>query len=103
MSSARFADKVVLVTGASDRGIGGAIVERVAREGGIVCIASRTEPRRLRKLLFSAWSSFRVARFRGLARSRARLSATRIRRLQSSFSRSDASPTRRHRPLRERT
>ena len=51
ISTARFADKVVLVTGASDRGIGGAIVERVAREGGIVCIASRSEPRRLRKLL----------------------------------------------------
>jgi NAD(P)-dependent dehydrogenase (short-subunit alcohol dehydrogenase family) len=48
---ARFAGKVVLVTGASDRGIGGAIAERLAREGAAVALLSRTEPKRLLKRL----------------------------------------------------
>jgi 3-oxoacyl-[acyl-carrier protein] reductase len=48
----RFADKVALITGASARGIGGAIAERLAREGaaGLVLIG-REEPTRLLKLL----------------------------------------------------
>ncbi|HEY2881183.1 MAG TPA: SDR family NAD(P)-dependent oxidoreductase, partial [Pirellulales bacterium] len=47
----RFAGKAVLVTGASDRGIGGAIAERLAREGAKVTLLSRTEPKRLIKRL----------------------------------------------------
>ena len=50
-SSARFADAVVLVTGVSDRGIGGAIVERLADEGAAVAVLWLEEPKRtLRKL-----------------------------------------------------
>src|SRR5688500_988598 len=45
----RFADKVALITGASDRGIGGAIAERLAGEGAAVVLASRSEPHRLIK------------------------------------------------------
>lgn len=47
----RFADKVALVTGASDRGIGGAIAERLVREGAAVLLLSRTRPERLLKRL----------------------------------------------------
>jgi 3-oxoacyl-[acyl-carrier protein] reductase len=47
----RFAGKVALVTGASDRGIGGAIAERLAREGAAVLLLSRTRPERLLKRL----------------------------------------------------
>lgn len=43
----RFAGKVALVTGASNRGIGGAIAERLAREGAVVVAASLHEPTRL--------------------------------------------------------
>jgi NAD(P)-dependent dehydrogenase (short-subunit alcohol dehydrogenase family) len=43
----RFAGKVALVTGASPQGIGGAIAERLAREGGSLGLVSRTEPKRL--------------------------------------------------------
>jgi 3-oxoacyl-[acyl-carrier protein] reductase len=46
---ARFAEKVALITGASDRGIGGAIAERLAGEGAAVVLASRSEPQRLIK------------------------------------------------------
>ncbi len=47
----RFANKVVVITGASDRGIGGAIAERFAREGASVAMLCRTEPKKLLKLL----------------------------------------------------
>jgi NAD(P)-dependent dehydrogenase (short-subunit alcohol dehydrogenase family) len=40
-----------VVTGANDRGIGGAIAERLAREGARLCILSRTESPRLLKRL----------------------------------------------------
>src|SRR5579875_1062930 len=43
----RFSHKVVLITGASDHGIGGAIAQRLANEGAAVALASRTEPKRL--------------------------------------------------------
>ena len=48
---ARFIGKVAIVTGASDRGIGGAIAERLAREGAAVSILSRSQPKRLLKRL----------------------------------------------------
>jgi NAD(P)-dependent dehydrogenase (short-subunit alcohol dehydrogenase family) len=48
---ARFVGKVALITGASDRGIGGAIAERLAQEGASVALLSRTEPKRLLKRL----------------------------------------------------
>lgn len=47
----RFSGQVALVTGASDRGIGGAIVERLSKEGASIVIASRTEPKRVLKRL----------------------------------------------------
>ena len=47
----RFVGKTVLVTGASDRGIGGAIAERLAREGASVAMIGLSEPKRLRKIL----------------------------------------------------
>ncbi len=47
----RFAGKVALITGASDRGIGGAIAERLASEGAAIAMASRHEPKRLTKRL----------------------------------------------------
>lgn len=50
-ASQRFAGKVALVTGASDRGIGGEIAVRLAREGAAVAILSRTRPERLLKKL----------------------------------------------------
>ncbi len=43
----RFARKVVLITGASEKGIGGAIALRLANEGAVVVVASRSEPARL--------------------------------------------------------
>jgi len=49
--SQRFADKVALVTGASDRGIGGAIAERLAAEGAAISMISRHEPDRLMQRL----------------------------------------------------
>lgn len=45
----RFAGKVALVTGASDRGIGGEIAVRLAREGAGIAIISRQAPQRLLK------------------------------------------------------
>ncbi len=50
-SLARFTGKVAIVTGASDRGIGGAIAERLAQEGAAVAMLSRQEPKRLAKRL----------------------------------------------------
>jgi NAD(P)-dependent dehydrogenase (short-subunit alcohol dehydrogenase family) len=49
--TARFAGKVAIVTGASDRGIGGAIAERLAQEGAAVALVTRSEPKRLLKRL----------------------------------------------------
>jgi NAD(P)-dependent dehydrogenase (short-subunit alcohol dehydrogenase family) len=50
-SGPRFENKVALVTGASDRGIGGEIAVRLASEGAAVSLISRREPSRLiRKL-----------------------------------------------------
>jgi 3-oxoacyl-[acyl-carrier protein] reductase len=48
---ARFVGKTAVITGASDQGIGGAIAERLAREGANVALLSRTEPKRLLKRL----------------------------------------------------
>jgi 3-oxoacyl-[acyl-carrier protein] reductase len=45
----RFAGKVALITGASDRGIGGEIAVRLAREGAAVALVSRRVPERLLK------------------------------------------------------
>jgi NAD(P)-dependent dehydrogenase (short-subunit alcohol dehydrogenase family) len=50
-TSGRYAGKVVLVTGTSDRGIGGAIAERLAGEGARLSMLSLEEPLRLRKKL----------------------------------------------------
>ncbi len=50
-SSARFTGKVALVTGASDRGIGGEIAVRLAREGAAIAILTRHAPERLLKKL----------------------------------------------------
>jgi 3-oxoacyl-[acyl-carrier protein] reductase len=47
----RFAGKVALITGASDRGIGGAIAMRLASEGAGVALISRSTPSRLLKRL----------------------------------------------------
>lgn len=47
----RFAGKVALVTGASDRGIGGAIALRLSQEGAGVALLSRSTPTRLLKRL----------------------------------------------------
>jgi 3-oxoacyl-[acyl-carrier protein] reductase len=50
-ASGRFGGKVVLVTGASDRGIGGETAVRLASEGAAIAIISRHEPARLLKKL----------------------------------------------------
>src|SRR5262245_20553275 len=50
-SITRFDSKVAIVTGASDRGIGGAIAERLAQEGAAVALLTRSEPKRLLKRL----------------------------------------------------
>jgi NAD(P)-dependent dehydrogenase (short-subunit alcohol dehydrogenase family) len=47
----RFRGKVALITGARDRGIGGEIALRLAREGASVAMISRHEPDRLLKKL----------------------------------------------------
>ncbi len=47
----RFEGKVALITGGSDRGIGGAIALQMASEGASVAIISREEPARLMKQL----------------------------------------------------
>jgi NAD(P)-dependent dehydrogenase (short-subunit alcohol dehydrogenase family) len=48
---ARFLGKTAVITGASDQGIGGAVAERLAREGTSVALLSRSEPKRLLKRL----------------------------------------------------
>lgn len=45
----RFTGKVALITGASDRGIGGEVAVRLAREGAAVALVSRRIPARLLK------------------------------------------------------
>jgi NAD(P)-dependent dehydrogenase (short-subunit alcohol dehydrogenase family) len=57
---------VALVTGAGDRGLGGAIAERLAREGAAVVLGSRREPARLLRRLRKqkrevVWTSTDVA------------------------------------------
>lgn len=47
----RFAGKVALITGSSDRGIGGEVAVRLASEGAAVALVSRREPTRLFKKL----------------------------------------------------
>lgn len=47
----RFVGKVAVITGASDRGIGGAIAERLAQEGASILLLGRQEPKRLTKRL----------------------------------------------------
>ncbi|REK24822.1 MAG: SDR family NAD(P)-dependent oxidoreductase [Planctomycetota bacterium] len=47
MSDPRFAEHVVLVTGASDRGIGGAIASRLASEGASLALVSPERPEQL--------------------------------------------------------
>lgn len=54
----RFDGQVALITGASDRGIGGAIAERLAAEGAAVALVSRHEPKRLVKRLTKHDRSF---------------------------------------------
>jgi NAD(P)-dependent dehydrogenase (short-subunit alcohol dehydrogenase family) len=47
----RFANKVALITGVSERGIGGAIAERLAKEGAALVMSSLEEPTRLLRRL----------------------------------------------------
>ena len=47
----RFLGKVALITGASDKGIGGAVARRMAQEGAAVSLISRNEPSHLLKRL----------------------------------------------------
>src|SRR4051794_9552533 len=47
----RFHGQVALITGASDKGIGGAIAERFVREGAHVAMISRHEPAQLMQKL----------------------------------------------------
>jgi NAD(P)-dependent dehydrogenase (short-subunit alcohol dehydrogenase family) len=48
-SPQRFAGRVALITGVSDRGIGGAIAERLASEGAQVSLTGLDEPKKLLK------------------------------------------------------
>lgn len=48
-STRRFEGKAALITGVSERGIGGAIAERLAAEGARVALLTRKEPKRLLK------------------------------------------------------
>lgn len=47
MLNGRFQDQVVVITGVSDRGIGGAIAERLASEGAAIAILWHERPTRL--------------------------------------------------------
>jgi 3-oxoacyl-[acyl-carrier protein] reductase len=51
LTKGRFTGKVALITGASDRGIGGAIARRLSDEGAAVSMVSRSEPSSLLKRL----------------------------------------------------
>ncbi len=53
-SAGRFSGRVAVITGASDKGIGGAIAERMAKEGASVMTLSRHTPKRLMKLFEKA-------------------------------------------------
>ncbi len=46
-ASGRFAGQTILITGASDHGIGGAVAERLAREGASIAVLGLHEPKRL--------------------------------------------------------
>jgi NAD(P)-dependent dehydrogenase (short-subunit alcohol dehydrogenase family) len=50
-AGSRFAGKVALITGSSDRGIGGDVALRLAQEGCAVALVSRRSPERLLKRL----------------------------------------------------
>ena len=54
----RFAGQVALITGASDKGIGGAVAETMAESGAAVVLVTPEEPRRLVKRLDRARRSF---------------------------------------------
>ncbi|MCP4317798.1 MAG: SDR family NAD(P)-dependent oxidoreductase [Hyphomicrobiales bacterium] len=47
----RYENSVVLVTGANDRGFGGAIAERFCDEGAVLILTDRVKPQRLLKRL----------------------------------------------------
>lgn len=51
LTSGRYQGQVAFITGANDKGIGGAIAERFASEGASIAIASLEEPKRLVKKL----------------------------------------------------
>ncbi len=44
-----FKNQVALITGANDKGIGGAIAERLAEEGSAIVVATPQMPKRLVK------------------------------------------------------
>ncbi|MEX3010195.1 SDR family NAD(P)-dependent oxidoreductase [Hoeflea sp. TYP-13] len=50
-AGSRFENSVVLVTGANDRGFGGAIAEKFCHEGATLVLTDRVEPQRLIKRL----------------------------------------------------
>lgn len=58
MLDGRFADKIVVVTGVNDRGIGAAIAERLSDEGATVCLLWKDRPLRLLKRLSRRNRSF---------------------------------------------
>ena len=53
----RFAGKVALITGASDKGIGGAVARRLVQEGAAVSLVSRNEPTHLLKRLRKSYDA----------------------------------------------
>lgn len=50
-TTSRFTGKVAIITGTSDRGIGGATAQRLAEEGASVVMVSRSNPERLLRRL----------------------------------------------------
>ncbi len=56
--AARFRGKIAFITGAGDRGIGGAIAERLGAEGATIFAASLHEPQRLPKRLARQGTEF---------------------------------------------
>ena len=76
--SVRLAGRTALVTGASDKGIGGAVAERLAEEGAHVELWSRTEPQRLgrrfeRRGLSAHWTACDVSCRESVGRALAQL------------------------------